>query len=272
MQQAEATLLRRARPLLGTLVEVTCAHEDEPASRDRALAASQAAFDAALLVHRLMSRHEAGSDLSRFNAAAAGQWVEVDAHTTAVFSQALELAALSGGVFDVCAVGGAQAPGTWRDIEIDSERHALRKQAPLQADLGGIAKGHAVDAAVEALERNGVQAGWVNAGGDLRVFGAIEVPVCVRDPRDLSRLIECTRLSNGAAATSATYFADAQGAHEAAASLRHGVTRALVTPGASWTVAAPRCMLADALTKLVAATGDATHPLLAHYAAKAWIY
>ena len=260
--------MRRAKPLLGTLVEVTCAHETPDASREGALTASNGAFDAVALIHRLMSRHEPSSDLTRFNVAPAGHWVPADSNTLTVFEHALRLSAQTGGIFDVCAAGEADTPGNWRDIEIDWQRMALRKHAPVRADLGGIAKGHAVDGAVHALERAGVVSGWVNAGGDLRVFGAIEVPVSVRDPRDLSRAIECTRLRERAAATSASYLACADGA---APQLRHGITRALVEELASWTVAAPTCLLADALTKLVAATGDANHPVLAHYAAQAWI-
>ena len=269
MPPSDKALLRRAKPLLGTLVEVACAHEASEAQRDAAMAASTWAFDAVAMIHRLMSRHEAASDLSRFNLAMPGQWVSADAHTVAVFGQALRLSAQSDGIFDVCAVDEAESAGNWRDIELDAQRMALRKHAPLRVDLGGIAKGYAVDAAVHALERAGIGSGWVNAGGDLRVFGAIEVPVSVRDPRDLSRAIECTRLRGRAAATSAAYLVCAKGD---APQLRHGVTRAPVKVGASWTVAAPTCIVADALTKLVAATGDANHPVLTHYAAQAWIF
>jgi thiamine biosynthesis lipoprotein len=63
----------------------------------------------------------------------------------------------------------AQHPSS-RDIHVDGLR--LRSENPaVQLDFGGIAKGHAVDLAVEALRRLGIQNGIVNTGGDLRAFG-----------------------------------------------------------------------------------------------------
>lgn len=276
--------LRRAKPLLGTLVEVGCA--------DATLPASEAAFAAIARVQRLMSRHEATSDLSRFNAAAPGQWIVVAPETLNVFAFALQLSAQTGGIFDVCAgcnqdeagqTGADQPlPGSWRDVEIDLQRGALRKHAPLRADLGGVAKGYAVDAAVKAMQQAGSgnveepsgasQSGWVNAGGDLRVFGDLEMPVRVRLPQDLAGTVACVRLRDRAAATSACYGPAAAADPCAQSVLQHGISRRPVARGKSWTVAAPCCMAADALTKLVAATGNAQHPLLAHYAAQAWIF
>ncbi len=295
-------LLRRAKPLLGTLVEVACSGS--------ALSASEAAFAAITRVQRLMSRHEATSDLSRFNAAAPGQWTAVAPETLAVFAFALHLSAQTGGVFDVCAAfnpdevaqtgtdqptAGQSAVGSWCDVEIDLQRGALRKHAPLRADLGGVAKGYAVDAAVRAMQQAGGgcggsgngesnddasdkcqsgegPSGWVNAGGDLRVFGDLEMPVRVRSPQDLSGTVACVHLRDRAAATSACYWQAAAADPSAQSVLRHGISRQPVAHGNSWTVAAPSCMAADALTKLVAATGNAQHPLLAHYAAQAWIF
>lgn len=281
-------LLRRAKPLLGTLVEIACVAPG--AAQSAGLAASEAGFAAVARVHRLMSRHEAASDLYRFNAAAPGQWTTVAPETITVFAFALKLSVQTGGIFDVCAAcnqdGAGHAgtdhtlSGSWRDVEIDLQCAALRKHAPLQADLGGVAKGYAVDAAVRAMQQAGSQHGWVNAGGDLRVFGDLEIPVRVRAPQDLSGTFACTSLRDRAAATSAEYLqapsadhsADHSAVHSAHAVLCHGITRQPVAHGKSWTVAAPHCMAADALTKLVAATGDAQHPLLAHYAAQAWIF
>ena len=287
--------LRRAKPLLGTLVEVACS--------GTSLAASDAAFAAIARVQRLMSRHEAASDLSRFNVAAPGFWTAVAPETLTVFGFALQLSAQTGGIFDVCAAGcqdeagptgtGQPVSGSWRDVEIDLQRGALRKHAPLQADLGGVAKGYAVDAAVRAMQEAGSgrgsgegenggsgeggesgagPSGWVNAGGDLRVFGDLDMPVRVRSPQDLSGTIACVRLRNRAAATSACYLQATAADPSAQSVLRHGISRQPVAHGKSWTVAAPCCMAADGLTKLVAATGNAQHTLLAHYAAQAWIF
>lgn len=251
-------MLRRAKPLLGTLVEVACEAADEAT----ALCASQAAFAAVAQVHHCMSRHEPGSDLGRLNAAAPGAWLAIDAQAVAVLAFALALSRQTGGVFDVCA---SSAQGSSRDLELDTANRRVRKHAPVQADLGGIAKGHAVDMAVAALRAAGAVRGWVNAGGDTRVFGALALPLRVRAPWDLSQTLPCTQLRNQAAATSASYLLDTP-------ALRHGITKNPVDVRASWTVVAPKCIAADALTKLVAASGDTRHPVLARHGASAWVY
>jgi thiamine biosynthesis lipoprotein len=251
-------MLRRAKPLLGTLVEVACEAADEAAT----LQASQAAFAAALQVHQCMSRHEPGSDLGRLNTAAPGSWLAIDAQTVAVLAFALALSRQTGGVFDVCA---SSAQGSWRDLELDGANRRARRHAPAQADLGGIAKGHAVDRAVAALRAAGAACGWVNAGGDVRVFGALALPLRVRAPWDLAQTLPCTHLRNQAAATSASYLLEAP-------ALRHGITKKPVDASTSWTVVAPECIAADALTKLVAASGDTRHPVLARHGARAWVY
>ena len=260
-------MLRRAQPLLGTLVEIACSEGDA------ALAASEAAFTSIARVHALMSAHERGSDLSRFNAAPPGQWLALAPESIAVFEAALELSHRTQGVFDVCATSPAGTRGYWHDIEIEPTQERLRKHAPLRADLGGIAKGYAVDAAVYTLQQAGAAQGWVNAGGDLRVFGDISLALRVRAPWDVSQTLGCTTLRDQAAATSANYVAASVSSGQAAAAcLRHGLTADPVTAQQSWTVTAGNCMMADALTKVVAATGEAHHAVLAHYGARAWIF
>src|SRR4051812_50217335 len=74
--------LRRARPLLGTLVSLQL---DDPTKDSRALLqASEAAFDAIAQIHSCMSAHAAGSDLARLARARAGERGPVNPHTAAV--------------------------------------------------------------------------------------------------------------------------------------------------------------------------------------------
>lgn len=248
--------LRRARPLLGTLVDIAC----EAADADAAMPALGAAFDAVAAVHQAMSFQEASSEVSAINRARLGDWVAVGEDCWAVLATAQALSAETGGVFDACSAG---PQGGWRDLELDAAGRRARRHAPLVLDLSGIAKGHAVDRAVAVLGAQGVRAGVVNAGGDWRVFGDRVQPLWVRDPADLSQARCLGELRECAAATSASYLLDTP-------VLRHGRSRATVTASASWTVVAPTCMAADMLTKLVAATGDTTHPVLARHQARAW--
>jgi thiamine biosynthesis lipoprotein len=272
-------MMRRAQPWLGTVVEVTVGDETscEPAMR--------AAFDAVAEVHRLMSFHDEASDLARINRAGIGEQIAVHPRTTEVLAVALALAAESDGLFNpFCAsklVAWEQLPAPasagpapdWRArsdaLVLDGTR--VRKTAPAWIDLGGIAKGYAVDAAVDALRSRGVRAGCVNAGGDLRAFGDIDWPVLLRDARRPEVAAWSTQLRDGALATSATYFSRRNKEGEATSALVHGTRGTPLLTEASISVAAPTCILADALTKVVAASGDAFHPLLARHGANAFV-
>ena len=242
---------RRARPLLGTLVEVGADAVTAGA------AAIEAAFDAVFQVQRRMSRFDPACDIGRFNALPPGGCLAVHRSTARVLALARALHAASGSAFDI----SQGAPEGWR---LDGVR-LVKMAARARLDLGGIAKGHAVDRAVAALRRAGATGGWINAGGDLRAFGSAEVPVFVRDAlRGGVRAFGT--LGDGAFATS-RYAADSRCRLHRAGSLG-GADQAAVHVS----VAAPECVWADALTKIVAATGDASHPLLAAHGGRAWIH
>ncbi len=223
-------LPRRARPLLGTLVELAA---DAPPS------AFEAAFDAVAEVQRALSRFDAASEIGRFNEAAAGAVIAVGADAQAVLGTAARLAVLSGGRFDV-----ALGSGRWR---LDGGQ-LVKLDAATRLDLGGIAKGHAVDRAVEALRAAGAGEGCVNAGGDLRTFGARGVEVELRDEVE-GGVRRFGRLHDGAFATSRLR---PHGGHR----VRHA------------SVAAPQALWADALTKFVALG----LPLPAGFGAQAWVH
>lgn len=241
--------LRRARPLLGTVVEVGLQ------AFPQAEHAVRAAFDAVAEVHACLSPFVAGSDLTRFHALCAGESVAVRPPTAAVLAAARALHEQSDGLFDVSLGSG---PSGWR-----CEAARLHKLgARTRLDVGGIAKGYAVDLAVQALLESGCDAGWVNAGGDLRAFGNVGVALLLRD-EPAGGVRPFATLRDGAFATS--HFD--RGSRCAAA--RPGSGDAV---HAHASVAAPRCLWADALTKVVAISGDASHPLLARYGAQAWLH
>ncbi len=274
------TKLRRARPLLGTFVEI----EVEAAPGADLDAAINAAFIDVAEVHRLMSFHETDSDVSRLNREAHMRPVVVHQWTYRVLQAAIELNRRSGGVFDVtvapvlqakgllprlvgeAAIAGAPPPD---GLELLAD-HAVRFRGPeIRIDLGGIAKGFAVDRARAALGRFGVTSGIVNAGGDLLVFGNAPRTVHVRDPRDPRRLICSIALANEALASTARRFDPFQsGGTEETAVIDPG-TRSPATTFAGVTVCAPSCMIADALTKVLMILGTDADELLAHYGAGA---
>ncbi|MGE5621774.1 MAG: FAD:protein FMN transferase [Bacillota bacterium] len=269
-------MMRRAQPWLGTLVEVAIA---DPLGAAELSVCFDEAFAAIAQAHRLMSFHDPASDVSRINRARPGEAVPVHAQTLDVLSCAMEVSDASGGIFDIAcaprlvAAGVLPVPdgepsvagGASDGLVLDGLR--VWKKHPLWIDLGGIAKGYAVDLAIQALQGRGIRSACVNAGGDLRVLGAH--PVLIRDPRSPSAIARQIDLLDGALATSANYFSGRSSA--ARSVLLDGRDGRPCAGDFSVSVRAPRCMLADALTKVVAATQDAHHAALAHFDAAAFI-
>ncbi|HLK83809.1 MAG TPA: FAD:protein FMN transferase [Xanthobacteraceae bacterium] len=154
-------------------------------------------------------------------------------------------------------------------IQLLPENRVRFADPSVKIDLGGIAKGFAVDRAVEALRRHGIAEGLVNAGGDLRGFGSPSHAVDIRDPREPSHPLCRVALRNAALASSAGLF-DPVRSHRASASAV--IDPATATPARSIigaTVCAGSCVIADALTKVVMNAGEAAAPLLEHYGADA---
>lgn len=250
---------RRSQPWLGTLVEITATH----CSAELAQPAISAGFAAVAKIHRLMSPRIAGSDVDRINRAALDDPVTVSAATWEVLALADDLHRRSEGLFD-CAAGARDAPASQGGLELSREREVV-KRSLLSLDLGGIAKGFAVDAALRALREAGADSGCVNAGGDIAAFGERACPVDVRDPIGGGMRHRLVELRDFAVATSSIEECNAlqTGTHA-----RH-VDRKAFDSGATICVLAARCVVADALTKIVALSGTASHPLLASLGASA---
>ncbi len=271
--------IRRAKPLLGTFVEIAV---DDIAGA-QADAAIDAAFAAVARVHALMSIHEPGSDVSRLNDAA-GNVVTIDAWTCTVLRAALELNHHSNGLFDIgvapalqrlgllpvtTARGNDRRAGLLRDAFELLPGARARLQPGIRIDLGGIAKGFAVDRAVAVLQEHGIAAGLVNAGGDLKAFGPDAHTIHIRDPRDPAVLLTRVTLRSEALASSAGRYDPFQG---------HSIGHcAVIDPGSGAPVRAIRgasvraqsCIIADALTKVVMVAGEEAELALDRYGASA---
>lgn len=232
--------VERARPLLGTVVSVRL--EAEPSA---AHAHIDAVFEDVALIERLMSFQRPDSELSALNQRAHQRAVRVHAHTWRVLHWSRRLSRLSQGGFDVSInARDPERAGDWRDLQLLPQRQVRFRRA-LKLDLSGIAKGYAVDLAMTRLRSRGVTDAVVNAGGDLRVMGRGCERIALR-AQAASLPDAMIELSNGALATSAA-------------------------PGlATVSVAARRCLIADAMTKIVIANGASASPLLALFGARAW--
>lgn len=269
--------LRRAKPWLGTLVEISASADLPP---DALLRATDEAFIAVREIHALMSFHEPDSDVSRLNRQAYVAPVAVDPRTWAVLAYADRVSRASSGAFDVTVApllvewGFLPTPSAaplpdpaarFEAIEL-LDGHRVRFRLPAWIDLGGIAKGYAVDAAAQALRRRGVTDYVVNAGGDLAI-GAYPRPVHVRDPSNPQALHYLGTFSDIAVATSGAYFAAGPSRPPGTHPLVDPTRGASASDLGSVSVLAARAITADALTKVVAVSPSASVEVLRSFGA-----
>jgi thiamine biosynthesis lipoprotein len=274
--------VRRARPLLGTFVEIASAG----ATRGNTAGAIEAAFDAVADVHRLMSFHDPDSDVSRINREASVRNVAIHPWTYRVLETAVALQRKSDGTFDIAVAPALQKLGRlprhageaelavvarhdFDAIELQHDCRVRFRDRRVRIDLGGIAKGFAVDRAVDVLRARGQWHGVVNAGGDLAAFGPWQQAIHIRDPREPRRSLCQVVIADTALASSGRSFDPFTAAHVSSAPVIDPMTQAPTTDIIGATVRAPSCMIADALTKIVMISGEGAGELLAHYQAGA---
>ena len=173
----------------------------------------------------VLSRFRPESDLSRANAGA-GQPVQVDRLLVDVTTAALAAARATRGLFDptlehdLVRIGydrsfenvdapcppaaGPRPGGSWNAVKVDRERSTVTVPPGRGLDLGGIAKGMAVDAGLDWLAEEGVDTALVSAGGDLAVRGQLPgaAPWPIRVGDDAGGFV--LPLLRGALATSGT--------------------------------------------------------------------
>ena len=226
-------------------------------------------------VNKLMSTYSPDTELSQLNRTGAGQLSE---GTLAVLSKAGEISRMSDGAFDVTyaplrtlwrrAAASGEPPS---DEAIQKARKAVGYErlnvsgrdvhfaaSGMEVDLGGIAKGYAIDQAAEALQKAGATGGIVDIGGDLRMFGKptgkATWTVAVDVPPEVTQKV----LLNVTACGVATTTDYVNGFKVAGKLLSHVIdprTGRPVENMPSVTVVAPDAMTADALAVAVTVMG-----------------
>ncbi|WP_225314416.1 FAD:protein FMN transferase [Marinobacter halotolerans] len=179
-------------------------------------------------IDRQMSRYREDSELSRVNRQAAEDPVEVSDSLFTVLQEALRVSELSEGAFDITfgSVGYLYDFRTKRqptDVElaaglatVDYQSVVLDPEAKtvhfltdgVRLDLGGIAKGYAVDRGIDVLKSFGIRHARLSAGGDMRLLGDKRGKpwiVGVRDPRSEKNNALVMPLSDVAVSTSGDY-------------------------------------------------------------------
>jgi FAD:protein FMN transferase len=228
----------RLRPALGTLIAIEAAANTQEIS-DLSVSAG---FNAITLVERLMHPTRDASDLAALRRAPLYTALPVHAWTFAVLELCRQFHRLSDGAFDPCL---PTSRGRLSDLELRAPYEVIA-HAPLHLDLGGIAKGFAVDRALDALRNGGCSSGLVNAGGDLATFGAPGRDIVCRRADGRGVVVQ---LRDAALATSDTGQNASPPEHQG---YYHG-GQVHVRPTGHAAVVAPNAVTADALTKCVLA-------------------
>jgi thiamine biosynthesis lipoprotein len=248
----------RLRLGLGTFVAI----EAEARADAVALAGIEAAFGAILTVQRLMHPLR-GTDLAAIAQGPLGMPMKVHRWTWDVLALCKRLHRASRGIFDPCLAG---APGRMADLQL-LPADTLIAHAPLRIDLGGIAKGYAVDRAIEALRAAGCDAGLVNAGGDLAVFGKRSHSIVCGSTHATGIVVELhdAALATSDASCSESLAARRPAEHRGYYDGRGG--RTMISGKA--TVIAAQAAIADGLTKcLLAAPRELGAAMLESFGAK----
>lgn len=257
-------------------------------TRDRAAEAEKVLATAESELRRLealLSTWIEASPISRFNEAAADQPNEIPLELQQVLQTAQNLYRETDGAFDITArplielwrdaaargtvpddesLTAAREESVWDHVQI-SDGTAAKRLGTTRVDVDGIAKGYAIDRALEILQRSGMEGGMVEIGGDLRVFGAGPEgkawTVAIRSPFDEGPWAEI-ELEEGAVCSSGGYarFLEIDGRRYS-----H-----ILDPRTGWpteetqsvTVAGPDAATADAWATALSVLGDAGFELL----------
>lgn len=174
---------------MGTLVSITVFGK----GKDTAEKAIDLAFNRIAEIENSMSNYKEDSELSMINRKASAEFVPLTQDTFIVIKKAIEFSRLSGGTFDITcgplcklwkdAGKSGRLPANeelekilnvvgYNKINLDAEKQELSLQQPgMELDVGGIAKGYAVDEAIKVLKEHGIESALVDAGGDLYAMG-----------------------------------------------------------------------------------------------------
>lgn len=179
-------------------------------------------------IDRAMSPYKENSELTKINNSAGNHPVIVSKELLRLIEESIEISEKTKGAFDITFASAGfmydyrekKRPNNaslkkvlpsinYRHIQIDPAKSTIYfKNKNVKIDLGGIAKGYAVDRSISILRKNGIESGIVSAGGDSRIIGDRKGRpwfVGVRDPRNRKGLVAKLPVRNEAISTSGDY-------------------------------------------------------------------
>lgn len=215
------------RILLGTFVNITIYDQDK--DRAKIARAGEEAFQAIERIDKITSSFYDSSEVSLLRHGAGRDYQRVSKELLEVLREAIRISNITHSAFDV-TIGpimelwdfnspSPQIPNTeqikkrlplvnYKNILIKGDK-VLLANSGMSLDLGGIAKGYAVDKAMEVLIKNGIENAMVDAGGDLRTISGELTKgkrrVWIRHPRDKNSFFGYFRMDSGCVATAGDY-------------------------------------------------------------------
>jgi thiamine biosynthesis lipoprotein len=218
--------LQRTYLLMGTQVDLKVRAK----SHEQGEHALEACFQEIRRIQDLMNAHAEDSGLSRLNVEANDDWAAPDPEIFSLIDRSLGISRNSQGAFDI-TVGPLL--GVWREarqagvppsmeeiqaqlahvgyanLRVNAENGKVRfLKKGMHLDLGGIAKGYALDQGKKILLEEGIQQALLNAGGDvlaLGMKGKAPWSIGIRDPRDSEGIIATVKIADAAVVTSGDY-------------------------------------------------------------------
>ena len=220
--------LYRCYPIMGTWAEISL-YGDKKKSKK----AADAIYDVFKRVNAVCSRFDKNSELSKLNKTAKKNPFKCSDMLWDILSKSRHFYDLSHGAFDVTITPLMKLWGFYRKqdkipsdkqikealskvglnkVKFDEHNHSVYfTKHEMKIDLGGIAKGYAVDLAYEAANKNGVKAGIINLGGNIRCYsnpppGKKDYVIGIRDPFEKDKIMKgAIKIKGQSLSTSGNY-------------------------------------------------------------------
>lgn len=215
----EQKTFKRTQILLGTVVEIQIRDEDEQKAEN----AIKKAFAEVKRIDDLFTTYNEESPVWKINNNS-DTLMKVDDEIYNLLVLCDSVTQLSDGCFDVSldnltkawgfysdnphlpnntAIDSALNSSGWNNIQL-KENQILTRRKNVGLNFGAIAKGYAVDKAIDVLKNFGIKEALVNAGGEIRVFGN-DWLIGIQHPREINSIIKKLKLRDISVATSGDY-------------------------------------------------------------------
>lgn len=215
----ELKIFKRTQILLGTVVEIQVRDDDEQKAND----AITKAFAEVKRIDDLFTTYNEESPVWKINNAS-DTLLKIDEEIYSLLVLCDSVTKISDGCFDVSldnltrawgfytdnphlptktAIDSALMKSGWKNVKLTGNNTIIKKKN-VGLNFGAIAKGYAVDKAIDALRTSGIESALVNAGGEIKVIGN-DWKVGIQHPRDERDIIAAVKLNNNSVATSGDY-------------------------------------------------------------------